>query len=61
MRKIERRAAVCLLLSAALVLGTYIFSFLFFKDGGRWVSFAANRHLYNSSGELSVGDRKSVV
>ena len=55
MRKIERRAAVCLLLSAALVLGTYIFSFLFFKDGGRWVSFAANRHLYNSSGELSVG------
>ena len=55
MRKIERRAAVCLLLSAALVLGTCIFSFLFFKDGGRWVSFAANRHLYNSSGELSVG------
>lgn len=28
MRKIERRAAVCLLLSAALVLGTCIFSFL---------------------------------
>ena len=55
MRKIERRAAVCLLLSAALVLGTCIFSFLFFKDGGRWISFAANRHLYNSSGELSVG------
>lgn len=55
MRKIERRATVCLLLAAALVVGLGIFSALFVKDGGRWASFASNRHLYNSKGELSVG------
>ena len=45
MRKIERRAMVCLLLAAALVLGLVIFGFRFFLNGGKWVSFAANRHL----------------
>ena len=25
------------------------------ENGGRWVSFAANRHLYNRQGQLSVG------
>ena len=55
MRKIEKRAALCLLLAAALVLGLGIFCFRFFLSGGKWVSFAANRHLYNSRGELSVG------
>ena len=55
MRKIERRAMLCLLLAAALTLGLAVFCFRFFLSGGRWVSFAANRHLYNSQGELSVG------
>ena len=55
MRKIERRAMVCLLLAAALVLGLVVFGFRFFLNGGKWVSFAANRHLYNSQGQLSVG------
>ena len=55
MRRIEKRAAVCLLLALALTLGLGIFCFRFLKDGGRWVSFAANRHLYNSKGQLSVG------
>ena len=55
MRKIEKRAMVCLLLAAALAAGLVIFVFLFVKDGGKWVSFAANRHLYNSQGQLSVG------
>ncbi len=55
MRKIEKRAALCLLLAAALVLGLGVFCFRFFLSGGKWVSFAANRHLYNSRGELSVG------
>ena len=55
MLRIEKRASVCLLLAAALVLGLAVFCFRFFWNGGRWVSFAANRHLYNSKGELSVG------
>ena len=55
MKKIEKRAALCLPLAAALVLGSAVFVFRFFLNGGRWVSFAANRHLYNSSGQLSVG------
>ena len=55
MRKIEKRAAMCLLLAAALLLGLVFFCFRFVAYGGKWVSFAANRHLYNSRGQLSVG------
>jgi len=55
MRKIERRSQLCLLLCAALLLGCVLFTLRFFLDGGKWVSFSANRHLYNSAGELSVG------
>ena len=55
MRKIERRALLCLLLAGALTLGLLVFVVLFVKDGGDWVSFPANRHLYNSRGELAVG------
>ena len=55
MRNIERRAIICLLLVAALLLGLAIFAFRFVANGGDWVSFSANRHLYNSSGQLSVG------
>lgn len=47
MKKIEKRALLCLLLAAALLLGSGLFVFRFVKNGGRWVSFAANRHLYN--------------
>ena len=55
MKKIEKRAALCLLLAAALALGSVVSVLRFFLNGGRWVSFAANRHLYNSAGQLSVG------
>lgn len=55
MRKIEKRATVCLLLALALLLGLAVFIFRFVKDGRNWVSFPANRHLYNSKGQLSVG------
>ena len=55
MKKIERRAGICLLLALALLLGLGIYVVRFFLYGGRWVSFAANRHLYNSQGQLAVG------
>lgn len=55
MKKIEKRAGACLLLAFALLLGLAVFVSRFISDGGSWVSFAANRHLYNSKGQLSVG------
>ena len=39
MRKIEKRAAVCLLLALALLLGTGLFAFRFVTSGGKWVSY----------------------
>lgn len=46
MEKITRRTIVCLFLSLLLVLGVGLFVFRFFTQGGDWVSFAANDHLY---------------
>lgn len=55
MKKIERRAGVCLLLALALLLALFLYVVRFVLYGGRWVSFAANRHLYNSQAQLAVG------
>ena len=55
MKKIEKRTVVCLALTLILLLGVGLFVVRFFWDGGSWASFAANRHLYNSQGQLSVG------
>lgn len=55
MRKIEQRSAVCLLLCTALLLGSILLALRFFVAGPRWAAFSANRHLYNSQGQLAVG------
>ena len=55
MKKIEKRALLCLLLAAVLVLGLGVYVVRYALYGSRWASFAANRHLYNSQGQLSVG------
>lgn len=55
MKKIEKRALVCLLLALAMLLGLGLFCVRFVLSGGRWAGFAANRHLYNSQGQLAVG------
>lgn len=55
MKKIEKRAVVCLLLALAMLLGLGLFCVRFVLSGGRWAGFAANRHLYNSQGQLAVG------
>lgn len=55
MKKIEKRTFVCLALTLALLLGLGLFVLRFFLHGGDWASFAANRHLYNTSGSLAVG------
>lgn len=55
MKKIERRALVCLLLAAALTLGLLFFAGELTAKGGRWASSAFNRHLYNNDGVLRSG------
>lgn len=55
MKKIEKRTFLCLLLAVALLAGTGFFVLRFVLYGGRWASFSANRHLYNSQGQLAVG------
>lgn len=55
MRKIERRAALCLILALALFAGLCLFGFRFVTQGGDWASFPANRHLYDKSGRLISG------
>ena len=55
MKKIERRAFVCLALAIRISIGLAVFLVRYFLDGGDWASSAFNRHLYNSSGELSSG------
>ena len=55
MKKIEKRAAVCLALALALVVGLAVFVARFVMDGSQWASFPANRHLYNQNGQLAVG------
>ena len=54
MKKIEKRTVVCLILTLILLLGVGLFVVRFFLNGGSWASFAANRHLYNSQGQLSA-------
>ena len=55
MKKIERRAVLCLVLAGLLLAGLALFLFRFFSDGGHWASSPFNRHLYNSAGQLISG------
>ena len=55
MRKIERRAIVCSLLTLLLAVGLGIFLVKYAISGGEWASSAFNRHLYNSDGVLISG------
>ena len=54
MKKIERRAIVCVLLALVLAAGLLVFLVKFCLDGGSWASSAFNRHLYDSSGVLAA-------
>ena len=54
MKKLERRAVLCLLLVVVLVAGLIFFIFKLEKNGGTWASFYANEHVY-SHGNLCVG------
>ena len=45
MKKIERRAVVCVILALLLAAGVGVFVVKFCLDGGGWPSSAFNRHL----------------
>ena len=55
MKKIEKRAVLCIVLAAALLLGLGIYLYRFVRHGASWASFPSNRHLYNSQGQLASG------
>lgn len=54
MKKIEKRAIMCLLLGLVLIVGVGIFSYRFVKDGDDWASYEGNRDVY-ARGDLSKG------
>ena len=54
MKKLERRAAICLLLAIFLVLGTCLFTYRLGTEGGKWASYYANDHVF-TEGRLSAG------
>ena len=63
MKKLERRAILCLLMAAILVLGVLVFAVRLGMEGGQWASYYANRHVFRD-GVLSVGsvyDRNGVL
>ena len=63
MKKLERRAILCLFIAAALVAGLGIYIAEFIRDGDSWVTYAANQHIYKD-GNLKTGtiyDRNGVL
>ncbi|MDD7684091.1 penicillin-binding transpeptidase domain-containing protein [Eubacterium pyruvativorans] len=54
MRKLEKRAILCLLMALILALGMCLFVFRFVRDGDKWATFHANEHIYKN-GYLSIG------
>lgn len=63
MRKLERRANICLLLAATLFIGILIFTWRFVTKGQEWASFYGNRQIY-TNGEINRGtiyDRNGVM
>ena len=55
MRKIEKRAVICMALAILLAAGMSVFLIKYFAEGGKWASSAFNRHLYDSDGVLISG------
>lgn len=55
MKKIEKRAIMCLMLAGVLVIGLGVFCFRYVKDGSSWATYTANKQLYNDKGRLKKG------
>lgn len=55
MRKIEKRAVLCLIIALALIAGLGLFCFRFVKNAADWAAYPYNRHMYSNSGQLLSG------
>ena len=55
MKRVSRRTAAAVVLSALLVVGILIFVLQLFVDGGEWASFQSNSYIY-SDGILQLGN-----
>lgn len=63
MKKMERRAIICILLALVLVFGMGFFSYRLVVYGDDWATFYANSHVYYE-GQLAVGsvyDRNDIL
>ncbi len=54
MKKLEKRALMCIVFALILVLGLGFFVWQFATKGVSWATFYANRHIY-SEGRLAIG------
>lgn len=54
MKKLEKRAIICLTLAAILFIGLCIFIGKFVVDGPKWATFYGNSHIYKD-GRLAIG------
>lgn len=59
MKKLEKRALLCVLLSIVLMVGMGYFVFTFVTEGNEWAAFYTNRAV-NSNGHLARGTLKDV-
>lgn len=55
MKKLEKRAFICILMVLCLVAGMTVFIFRLTKDGDKWATFYANKHIY-TGGKLGIGN-----
>lgn len=54
MKKIEKRAIMCLLLACVLFIGVGVFTYRYFSHGDEWAAYEGNRDLY-TEGDLAKG------
>ncbi|MDD4200038.1 MAG: hypothetical protein PHS19_01465, partial [Eubacteriales bacterium] len=54
MKKVEKRAIMCLLLGLVLLAGICFFVYEDWNDGGKWVVYEGNRDVY-ADGDLAKG------
>lgn len=55
MKKIEKRAIMCLLLAGVLIIGLAVFCFRYVTQGDDWATYTANKQIYNDKGKLTTG------
>lgn len=54
MKKLQKRAIICLAFAAILILGTSFYIGKVAVDGDEWIAYPANKHIY-TNGKISTG------